>query len=320
MKKNRRERGFSMIELMVAMTIAIGLTGMIFYFLARAQTGFIVEGAVADNAQNFRAAVDLLSRDIQAAGSGLPGFLGSIASSDSGNDTSGNPLPDEILLLYGASGSGFPASASRNGTTGVLTVQNPSAGAAPTFVDNSTYVVYTPTQPQETPVPANAEFYLFTLDSQTAITGGVELTPKTSSAVALPAWSNLSFPSSTSLQIAPLSEVVRYQVETTANRLQRKVNDGPWVTVANNVSGLQFKYLTEQIDDSTDPPTLSPVLVDQVGTSDTNHRALIRAVQMTVTARTQMGQALDRQGERAISETLQITPRNLVLPGFVINR
>ncbi len=324
MKKKTQQGGFSLIELLVAMALMVGLTGAIFYLLNQSQAAFVVEGAVADNAQNFRAALDLLNRDIQAAGAGLPGFLGPVAGNDGGVDGSGNPLPDEILLLYSATTTGFPATiqtaSALSGPGAVLNAQNPLVGSAPVFSNGSDYIIYTTAQPQAIPTPANAEFYVFTLDSQTPISGGTSLTPRSTPAVSLPGWSNLSFPSTTALQIAPLSEVVRYKVDSTTKQLQRKVNGGNFVTVAENIANLQLSYLTEQADNTTSPPTLTSVAVDQVGTSNTNNRALIRAVQVTVTARTQMGQVADRQGERTISETIQVTPRNLVLPGFVVNR
>lgn len=323
MKKNPKQRGFSLLELMVAMSLTIGLTGTIFHLLNRAQAAFKVEGAVADNVQNFRAAIGLLNRDLQAAGAGLPGFLGPVAGIDGGVDGSGNPLPDEILILFGTTSPGFPATIQTINPlvspTPSLTALNPVTGTAPTFSNGTNYVVYTTTQPKAVPIPAGAEFYVMTLNAQAPVTGGVTLTPR-SPAVSLPTWSNLNFPSTVALQIAPLSETVRYHVDSTTKQLQRSSNGGNWVTVAENITNLQLSYVTEQVDNSTNPPTLIPVLVDQVGTSNTNNRALIRAVQMIVTARTQMGQVADVQGERTISETIQVTPRNLVLPGYVINR
>ena len=324
MKKNTQQSGFSLIELLVATALTIGLTGTIFSLLNQAQGAFLVEGAVADNTQNFRAAIDLISRDIQAAGAGLPGFLGPVAGTDGGVDASNNPLPDEILILFGTTSPGFPATIqtaiSLTGPGAVLTVLNPLTGAAPVFTNGSDYVVYTTTQPQAIPTPGSAEFYVFTLDSQAMISGGTLLTPRTTPAVSLPAWSNLNFPLATTLQIAPLNQVVRYKVDSATKQLQLSVNSGNFVTVAENITNLQLSYLTEPVDNSTTPATLTSVSVDQVGTSNTNNRALIRSVQVTINARTAMGRVADRQGERTISETIQVTPRNLVLPGFVINR
>src|SRR5262249_24543709 len=162
------QRGFSLLELTLALSCSIVLTGAVFYYLKQNQESFVVEAAIADLHQNFRAAMDLMTRDIQAAGAGLPQFLGPIASTDGGPDASGNPnsdaagrqLTDEILIVYGD--PAFPSLTVTNGPiasrTSPIQVQNPATGPAPTFTNGDNYILYAQSQPNTYANTDNAEF------------------------------------------------------------------------------------------------------------------------------------------------------------------
>ena len=66
------QRGFSMIELMVAMVITLVVSGAIFGLLTVGGNAFRREPEVADRQQNIRIAMDSIMRDIENAGSGMP--------------------------------------------------------------------------------------------------------------------------------------------------------------------------------------------------------------------------------------------------------
>ena len=70
----RKERGFSMVELMVAMTITLIVSGAIYGLLTSGSTAFRREPELADRQQNIRVAMDLISRDVYNAGASLPTF------------------------------------------------------------------------------------------------------------------------------------------------------------------------------------------------------------------------------------------------------
>ena len=72
---SRAERGFSLIELMIAMTITLVISGAVYGLIAGGQTAFRREPEQADRQQNIRLAMDLIMRDIANAGSGLPQFM-----------------------------------------------------------------------------------------------------------------------------------------------------------------------------------------------------------------------------------------------------
>lgn len=333
MKQKTNERGFSILEMIIAMSITVGLTGILFYFFKQAQDTFIVDGARTDLNQNFRAALDLMARDVQAAGAGIPMFLGPIAGKNGGGSNANpglNPA-DSILILYGNSNVS-PVSVK---ATGVFPA--PTSDTSTIYTDIPTtpfaagnYILYTVTQPQmqAANVTDFAEFSLFNLASSSAIanitSGGVvvgrQLTP---TAISLNAdatyWNHtMSFPSSSSLRIVPMDEVIEYTVDTASSELRRNRNRSGWVSVARGIYNLQIRYQIETFDAVSSTYTAS--WVDQVNQSATNNRALIRAVEITIFGRTQMTGDGDKQGQRSISQTIEVTPRNLVLPGFAPNR
>ena len=71
----QREGGFSLIELMVAMTITLVISGAVYGLMAGGQTAFRREPELADRQQNVRVGMDLIMRDIANAGSGMPTFM-----------------------------------------------------------------------------------------------------------------------------------------------------------------------------------------------------------------------------------------------------
>jgi prepilin-type N-terminal cleavage/methylation domain-containing protein len=66
------EAGFSLIELLVAMTITLIVSGAIYGLMTAGQNAFRREPELAERQQNIRLAMDLMTRDIANAGSGLP--------------------------------------------------------------------------------------------------------------------------------------------------------------------------------------------------------------------------------------------------------
>lgn len=70
----RDPRGFSLVELMVAMTVTLIVSGAIYGLLTSGSNAFRREPEVADRQQNIRAAMDLISRDVFAAGAALPTY------------------------------------------------------------------------------------------------------------------------------------------------------------------------------------------------------------------------------------------------------
>ena len=66
------QQGFSMIELLVAMTVTLIVSSAIYGLLTAGGSAFRREPEMADRQQNIRIAMDAISRDIEAAGGGGP--------------------------------------------------------------------------------------------------------------------------------------------------------------------------------------------------------------------------------------------------------
>ena len=69
-----RQGGFSLIELLVAMTITLIVSGAIYGLLAGGQNAFRREPELTERQQNIRLAMDMITRDTASAGVGLPPF------------------------------------------------------------------------------------------------------------------------------------------------------------------------------------------------------------------------------------------------------
>jgi prepilin-type N-terminal cleavage/methylation domain-containing protein len=70
----RSQRGFSLVELIVAMTVTLIVSGAIYGLLTSGSNAFRREPEVADRQQNIRAAMDMIIRDSYDAGVGMPSF------------------------------------------------------------------------------------------------------------------------------------------------------------------------------------------------------------------------------------------------------
>src|SRR5262249_17522766 len=95
-----RQRGFSLLEVMIAMAIMMTVVGGVFTLLNPAHGSFAMEPEVADLQQRLRVAQDTLYRDLVMAGAGayLGGQTGSLLHS----------LPPVLPFRHGAVG-GAPA-------------------------------------------------------------------------------------------------------------------------------------------------------------------------------------------------------------------
>jgi len=76
------EHGFSLVELMVAMTITLIVSAAIYGLLTSGSNAFRREPELSDRQQNIRVAMDLVARDVFNAGAGLPTFSQVFSISD----------------------------------------------------------------------------------------------------------------------------------------------------------------------------------------------------------------------------------------------
>jgi prepilin-type N-terminal cleavage/methylation domain-containing protein len=106
----QHERGFSLVELMIAMTVTLIVSGAIYGLLTAGSTAFRREPEVADRQQNIRMALDLIARDVFNAGAGMPTF-------------------SQVFTLTDPPGGACTSAAGLNGC-GVMGTMGPTAAAA----------------------------------------------------------------------------------------------------------------------------------------------------------------------------------------------
>ena len=66
--------GFSMVELMIAMTCTLIISGALFQLVAAGQNAFRKEPSMSERQQNIRMGLDIISQDLFKAGYGFPSF------------------------------------------------------------------------------------------------------------------------------------------------------------------------------------------------------------------------------------------------------
>jgi prepilin-type N-terminal cleavage/methylation domain-containing protein len=72
---SRTDRGFSLVELMVAMLVTMIISSAIYGLMAGGQNAFRREPELSDRQQNIRVAMDMIMRDVGNAGAGMPTFM-----------------------------------------------------------------------------------------------------------------------------------------------------------------------------------------------------------------------------------------------------
>jgi prepilin-type N-terminal cleavage/methylation domain-containing protein len=101
----RQQRGFSLVELIVAMTVTLIVSSAIYGLLSAGGSAFRREPELADRQQNIRAAMDLIARDVYSAGASLPTFAQVFTRNDPAGACAGS------LNSCGTAGTMGPAAA-----------------------------------------------------------------------------------------------------------------------------------------------------------------------------------------------------------------
>jgi prepilin-type N-terminal cleavage/methylation domain-containing protein len=100
------QRGFSLIELLVAIMITLIISGSIYGLLAQGQNAFRREPEISDRQQQIRVAMDLVQRDIATAGMGMSEWLQVFTPNlDNVGPANAQGNPTDYLELTGNDGS-----------------------------------------------------------------------------------------------------------------------------------------------------------------------------------------------------------------------
>jgi type IV pilus assembly protein PilW len=100
------QRGLTLVELMVAITIGVFLTGAVAALYANTRTGFDYSNEVARMQENGRFALEVLSRDIRMAG--YNGCGRNVSTANVVNGNSSDPMLDFSTPIHGYNDGNIP--------------------------------------------------------------------------------------------------------------------------------------------------------------------------------------------------------------------
>lgn len=320
MKRVNQEDGFSLIELTFAALLTVGLMGVIFMLLNKNQQVFVSESSVTDMNENMRTAVDLLTRDVQSAGMGLPRTPGSFAAVFYLNGING--APDSLLLVNGdpfAPVADIQETANTNATLDCIPPPELAVGAGTgSYTDNKGVA-----HPLYKSFAADAKFYVcyddtklriisLTSDGQIVNTAnGVRLrllhtvANDTSPATTFGSLVDTALPDYPTAKIAPLLTLTGYRLNRVTGELERTEDLQNWYSVARGVIDFQIKYrVVTGVDvNGNNIETIVDVPAD---------RRDIRSVSIKIKSETPDLEPIAK-GYRQTVQQFEVTPRNFNL-------
>lgn len=227
---NNKESGVTLIELLIVLVISALLTAAIYATFVSQQKSYAIQTGVSDMQQNARAALTLMERDLRMAGF-LVGDAGFTVQDFGGNDVTQaitvdeSGATDQITVVYAAQQVSKVSAV--NGTQVTLSdATGFGTGNGQQYIafesENEVYTI------------SNIAGNVLTLTS----TPPAHLASMRSSEATPGAW-------------AYLVKAITYQVDTTANTLERVASDqigtvpdtdDLWDDIGNYITDLQFVY------------------------------------------------------------------------------
>ena len=320
MTRVNQQDGFSLIEVTIAALLTVGLMGVVFNLLSRNQQVFITESSVTDMNENMRTALDLLTRDVQSAGMGLPRTPGSFAAVFYLDAASA--APDSILIVNGdpfAPVADVQQTSNGNATLDCIPPPELAAGAGTgTYLDNKGgshllyrayssdpkfYVCYDDTQLRIISLTADGQI-VNTADGQ-RLRLLHTIASDTSPATTFGSPVDTAAPNYLSAKIAPLLTLTSYRLNRNAGELERTEDLQNWYTVARGVIDFQVEYrvVTGKDADGND--------IESVVSAPADRRD-IRSVSIKIVSETPDLEP-QAKGYRRTVQKFEITPRNFNL-------
>ena len=311
------QRGFSLLELTIGAMLTVGLMGAIFALTSRHQQVFMSESGTTDMNENMRTAVDLMTRDVQSAGMGLPRVNGSFAAIYYINGAGG--ASDSMMIINGDPYAPDADVNSVDTTLNKLYCVQPSetklSGGNVTYVgqgnvtkniyqsyanDPRFYIVYDDSQARIFKLSANA-----TIDASGQLVLTYDPASLSTPASTFGSPVDTATPDYPNAKVCMLSNMIAYRVNTTTHEIERTEDLQNWYAVARGVLDLQIQYLT------ISQPNLTP---PDAGTwTDTpTTRRNIRAVQIRLMAETADLPSSSKYYRKSVQQ-FQVTPRNFNL-------
>lgn len=320
--KVKGQSGFSLLELVVAMLLTVGLLGAVFVLMNRNQEIYVGESNVTDMNQNIRVAMDMLTRDVQTAGMGLPRPNSSFASvfyTDGANGAS-----DALLII---NGDPFAPSADVD--------DRPSSGEFLCSVPPDVIVTGTGSsaqfsylgkdrqpKPLYRPFSSDPRYYICYDDTKARVLslaqgGTITGAGATQQLRLLYNTGNYKNPSAlfgstldtaepeyANAKIALLGNMITYRLNRESRELERTEDMVDWYVVARGITDFQMQYRVISRDASGNS-------VELVSSAPAERRN-VRSVEITISAETPDFAPGDK-GYRQATHRFEVAPRNLNL-------
>lgn len=340
--KTNNESGFSLLELMMAALLTVGFMGAVFALANQNQQVFVTEFGVIDMHQNVRTTMDMLTRDIQSAGMGLPRGVSNFAAIFYKDGTPTDPnAPDEMMMLNGdvfapvadvtsrAAGSAEfflepppDITITGNGSNQTITYKDKDGNPQPIYRDYTNdpkiYIVYDDTE---------AMIFTMSRDAQTVAQGAKQLisvqhnpTGFLNPPSVFGSLISTAEPNYDDSRIAILGSSIGYRLNRNTSELERTEDLQNWFPVARGILNLQVQYrllVKNNLDVVEEKITNRPGW-DVAGQEDVTasgwptSRRDIRSVIITIEAETPDVPS-GTPSYRRIIQKFEVTPRNFNL-------
>jgi prepilin-type N-terminal cleavage/methylation domain-containing protein len=306
------ERGFSLIELLVAMAITLIVSGAIYGLLAGGQNAFRREPELTERQQNIRMAMDVIMRDIGNAGVGLPPFvqvfkegLNACAGCPMGPN---NVTTDELEIISSGGQDSEPVCADPGNSSQVIVLTranvNIPVGSIIVLTTSDGYwttrevtaVSNTSTATGNCTSGSHTRINI----SQGASVSGLNVAGGPCQPAGLPGFGNVTSAAGCTITTMNFSEIIRYRIRPDADgvpSLQRftsaRWGDG-YQTIARGIEDLQVQYAavnapTTWVDSApivASPPPAAPP-APPPAPDPNNYGTLTRQVRVTLASRSE---------------------------------
>jgi len=337
--QGRRERngesGFSLLEVSVAAVLTVGLMAVVFSLANRNQRVFVTESGVVEMNQSIRTAIDMLTRDIQQAGVGLPVANGNLAAIYCRNGASG--APDSLMMLNGDPFAPVAGVDSRDAGASAIYLNFPadviSSGSASDKQFSYKYVdaaAAEQTRPIYKAFSSDARRYvvyddlnarIFSLSQNGSLEASGDIKLKYSSALSPPSIQGTSLnatePTYAASNVKVLDSTVGYTLNTQTGELLRTENMTDWFPITRGIINLQIQYRIIMRNPLTN--AIQEVVVNNPGVDSTpapnstlTSRKNIRALIITIDAETP-DVPPGNPSYRRVTHRFEVAPRNLNL-------
>jgi hypothetical protein len=286
------------------MAITLVVMSIVFGLMRQNQGIFATETGVTAMNENVRAAVDLLTREVQAAGTGLRGMSAPILGIDGTHD---GDIGDRLAIVMGDPYAPLAHVRSTNGTSVATLI--PPAGA----ISDSGALAYRDDRGKARPLYKSGDRYVLYNDTHFTIVRVEGTDPSINGDVIVKFGVDPSNPKSkfgdcrfdaatdsNGALFARLDVITYYRWDKDTQRLERRENDEPWADVARGILGFQVRYRVK-----TDAETLSEPLNEPPSDFED-----IRSIVVTLRARTPDVEPTSPH-YRETAERVEITPRNM---------